>query len=252
MQRGAHRFLRAVVQRQHEAVIGFGQQFGSRRGQGISVRHARGQRRDLQQAREPAMERIDRQRLRTRQDAVVQAAGKWQLVPKVGGGNTPFEQQRGDLSVRRQRQRMQQRQQPFLHFLRCLAGKGNCQQGRRLAAGQQQTQHAGHQQPGFAAAGAGFDHDRRLRRASRGNESRGVDCHAVNCVGPRCRRPDLVSYRRRHALASCRFQRGYQGRHAHQAPLRHRPRTAQYWHTVSIPEAGNGAPSDIASMLPVI
>ena len=60
----------------------------------------------------------------------------------------------------------QQRQpvvQPGAHFACRLARESNRENIRWRHASQQQTQHARHQQPGFAAAGAGFDDDRVLR-----------------------------------------------------------------------------------------
>src|SRR5450756_2520505 len=61
------------------------------------------------------------------------------------------------------RQLAQPELQARLHFLRRLARKGDGEDLRRLRAIQQQTHDARHQQPGLAAARAGFDDDTAFR-----------------------------------------------------------------------------------------
>jgi hypothetical protein len=102
--------------------------------------------------------------------------------------------------VVRQRQQLQPLVQTVGHLLRRLAREGDRQQLRGFGPRQQQTQHARHQQPGLAAAGAGLDH----HRAGRIERGRGVErfthptspCGTVRalhsvCTHRRCRGPAM-------------------------------------------------------------
>ena len=129
------------------------------------------QRRAFQQIEKPAVKGRHRRPRLCGQHRFQQPARARQQRVDFAIRHRPFAQECAHRRVVLQRQHSQPRMQTVGHLLRRLAREGDRQQFGRRSPSQQQAQHARHQQPGLAAAGAGFHH----RRADGGKGGGGVE-----------------------------------------------------------------------------
>ena len=176
------------------------------------LRHAGRQRRATQQRTKPTVECIDRHALRRFQHARIQPARRrdqqWGLTLVDSAGD----QLTHNALIIRTGQLREDVQQALAHLFGCLACERNGENVRRCRTGQQQAQHARHQQPCLAAARAGLHHNRAQRITRSAREIFGGNGGAVAFVS-------VVI----HACPSA----GSRGAPSVQYPLRHRPRAAQ-------------------------
>ncbi len=117
-----------------------------------------GQGRPGQQMEEPAMEGGDHGTGPGGEHLLQQPPRLRQGGPGLGLAQAALDQEVHRLGVRQQGQVGKPGVQALPHLRRRLAGEGDGQQLGRLRSRQQQPDHARHQQPGLAAAGAGLHH----------------------------------------------------------------------------------------------
>ncbi len=146
------------------------------------LRHARRQRRPAQQAAEPAVERIDRHARRRLQHPRVQPARRGnqpRRIAFVDGAGNQFAHHCRVVSAG---QLGEDIEQALAHLFGRLAREGDGKNVRGRRPHEQQPQHARHQQPGLAAAGAGLHHHRALRVACGTRKRLGRDRRAVALI----------------------------------------------------------------------
>jgi hypothetical protein len=183
----------------------------------------------LHQAPEPAVEGVDGDGRLGGGHALVESARQRQGLQRRSLGHAALAQHRGDLLVGAARQRDQVVVEALAHLLGGTPRERDGQDMPGRHARQQQAQHAAHQQPGLAAAGAGLDH------AAAGRVERAGDEFGV-ADGP------LVDAVLAHGASAAAAGAGDAGAAATK-PWRHRLRSSQRRHTDSAPLAGSGAPA---------
>jgi hypothetical protein len=133
---------------------------------------AQGQGRPGQQMEEPAVEGGDHGPRPGGQHLLQQLPRRRQGGPGLDFVEAALDQEVHRLGVRQQGQVGKPGVQALPHLRRRLAGEGDGQQFGGLRPRQQQPDHARHQQPGLAAAGAGLHH--RVAGGVQGGEQGGV------------------------------------------------------------------------------
>ena len=178
-------------------------------------RHSGAERRARKELPEPAMEGFDRRWRGRRQDAFVQPACPRKRTHRVRTTQSPFAQERDDGLIVAVGERAQRRDEPRTHFLRCSARErdGENLAGRRAV--EQQAHDARNQQPGLAAAGAGFDHRTGTRIDGTARERDLVDRPVIGEVVAHGAAPGTTSSSGPSPSASIQW------------PRRHRPRISQ-------------------------
>ena len=173
--RGGGRAVRRAAQLHRKALPRFGQQCARRIDQGCVLRRhllrgwwpaaraRRAERGQTDDAKKPAMKGVDGHSRLRRQHRLVEPARARQGSARFATVETALLQKVQCIGVSREREIAQPEIEPRAHFLRGFAGEGERENAARRSAGEQQAQHARHQQPGLATAGAGFDHGRALR-----------------------------------------------------------------------------------------